>query len=112
MKADPASPRRHPAALASIVIASLAVTALAVVTIAYLLGWVPARGGLPSAPGSMAAPGQQVVGTVQQGGVDLLPGETLVAPAGEPTAAAKPPPPERPRPAVADERPAPTDRNP
>ncbi len=108
MKDELASTRRHPAALASIVIASLAVTALAVVTIAYLLGWVPARGGLPSAPGSMAAPGQQVVGTVQQGGVDLLPGETLVAPAGEPTAAAKPAPLEPPRPAVAKKAPPPT----
>src|SRR5260221_13398426 len=85
MKDELVSTRRHPAALASIVIASLAVTALAVVTIAYLLGWVPARGGLPRAPGRMAAPGQQVAATVHEGGVGLLPGVTLVAPAGEAT---------------------------
>ena len=112
MKEDLASTtRRHPAALASIVIASVAVTALAVVTIAYLLGWVPARGGLPSAPGGMAAPGQQVVGTVQQGGVDLLPGETLVAPADGPTAAPAAPkraPLEPPGPAAAKKTPPPT----
>ena len=74
------SARRHPAALASIVIAGAAVTALALVTIAYLLGWIPMRGAPPSAPGSMASPGQQITGTVQQGGLDLLPGETLVVP--------------------------------
>jgi hypothetical protein len=77
MKEELASARKHPAALASIVIASVAVTALALVTIGYLLGYVPTRGG--STPGSMAIPGQQVTGTVNQSGVDLLPGETLVA---------------------------------
>ncbi len=78
MKEELASARKHPAALASIVIASVAVTALALVTIGYLLGYVPTRGG--STPGSMAIPGQQVTGTVNQSGVDLLPGESLVAP--------------------------------
>ena len=87
MKEELASARRHPAALASIVIASVAMTALALVTIAYLLGFVPTGGGA-SAPGSMAIPGQQVTGTVQQGGLDLLPGETLVAPAEAPRPAA------------------------
>lgn len=80
MKEELASARKHPAALASIVIASVAVTALAFVTIAYLLGWIPTRGGLPSAPGSIAGTGQQLSGTVPQAGLDLLPGETLVAP--------------------------------
>jgi hypothetical protein len=86
MKEDLASARRHPAALASIVIASLAVTALALVTIAYLVGWIPTHGVLPGGPGSIATPGQQLSGTVP-GGVDLLPGETLVAPAETPAAA-------------------------
>ena len=84
--------RKHPAALAAMVIAGIAMTALALVTIAYLLGYLPARGG--STPASMAIPGQQVVGTVQQGGVDLLPGETLIAPADAPVVA--PPPAARP----------------
>ncbi|MEP7067787.1 MAG: hypothetical protein ABI789_01045 [Usitatibacter sp.] len=81
MKEELASARKHPAALASIVIAGVAMTVLAVVTVAYLLGWVPMRGSMPSAPGSIAVPGQQVTGTVEQGGLDLLPGETLVTPA-------------------------------
>jgi hypothetical protein len=91
------SARRHPAALASIVIASLAVTALALVTIAYLVGWIPTHGVLPGGPGSIATPGQQLPGTIQ-GGVDLLPGETLVDPAESPAtevpkgATPKPPP--------------------
>ena len=84
MKEEPASARKHPAALASIVIAGVAVTVLALVTIAYLLGWIPTRAALPSAPGSFAIPGQQLPGSVQQGGVDLLPGETLIAPADSP----------------------------
>ena len=71
MKEELASARKHPAALASIVIASVAVTALAFVTIAYLLGWVPAHGTLPSGPGSMAVPGQQLAGTSQEG-IDLF----------------------------------------
>ena len=87
MKQELASARKHPAALASIVIASVAMTALALVTIAYLLGWIPTRGNLPSAPGAMATPGQQLGGTAQ-GGVDLLPGESLVAPAEAPATSA------------------------
>ncbi len=84
MKEELATARKHPAALASTVIAGVAVTVLALVTIAYLLGWVPTRATLPSAPGSIASPGQQLPGSVQQGGVDLLPGETLIAPADSP----------------------------
>ena len=93
--------RRHPAALASIVIAGVAVTALALVTIAYLLGWVPMRN-VSSPPGSMAMPGQQVTGTVQQGELDLLPGETLVAPAEivKPAPSAAPSPQPTPMPAT------------
>ena len=119
MKEELASARKHPAALASIVIASVAVTALALVTIAYLLGFVPAGGGA-STPGSMAIPGQQIIGTVQQGGLDLLPGETLVAPGDASTPAApasapgpatpqyaKPAPLERASPAPATKKPPP-----
>ena len=114
MTQELAPARRHPAALASILIAGVAVTALAIVTIAYLVGWIPTRGVLPSPPGSMAAPGQQITGTVQQGGVDLLPGETLVVPAESPNPStpragpkpatpqyAKPEPFEPPKPAAA-----------
>ncbi len=79
MKEELASARKHPAALASIVIASLAVTALAAVTIAYLLGWAPAHTAAPPSPVGMAIPGQQMTGTME-GGVALLPGETLVEP--------------------------------
>lgn len=93
MKEDLASARKHPAALASIVIAGVAVTVLALVTVAYLLGWLPTRAALPNAPGSFAIPGQQLPGSVQQGGVDLLPGETLVAPADSPRPAAAAPKP-------------------
>jgi hypothetical protein len=104
MKADLATARSHPAAFASIVIAGAAVAALALVTIAYLLGWAPAAGSLPSAPGSMASPGQQLAGTVP-GGVDLLPGETLVAPAESPkpdvAQTAKPAAPPKPAPPAA-----------
>jgi hypothetical protein len=102
MKEELVSARRHPAALASIVIASVAVTALALVTIAYLVGWIPMRGAGP-APGAMATPGQQVTGSMQEGGVVLLPGETLVAPADTPK-----PAPASPAPLPAPAAPQPT----
>jgi hypothetical protein len=97
MKEELVTARKHPAALASVVMAGVAVTALALVTIAYLVGWIPTRGALPSAPGAMAHPGQQLAGT-GPGGVDLLPGETLVAPAEAPQAQAAPPRPALPLP--------------
>jgi hypothetical protein len=105
MKEDLVTARKHPAALASVVVAGVAVTALALVTIAYLVGWIPTRGALPSAPGAMAIPGQQLAGTVP-GGVDLLPGETLVAPAEAPKAQAAPPRPALPPPTPQTQLPA------
>jgi hypothetical protein len=72
-----AAARSHPAVVVSIVIAAVAVTALALVTIAYLLGWIPTKASAPT-PAGMASPGQQVTGTLPD--VVLLPGETLVTP--------------------------------
>lgn len=69
--------RSHPAVIASVVAAAVAVTAFALVGIAYLLGWVPSKANVPT-PGSIATPGQQVAGSAP--GVALLPGETLVEP--------------------------------
>ncbi len=100
MNAQIESARAHPAAVISLVVAGLAVTACALVAIAYMLGWVPAGPQLPSAPTSMASPGQQVAGSAPD--VALLPGETLVAPADAPAAMALPsaaPEPARPSPA-------------
>lgn len=88
MNAQIESARAHPAAVISLVVAGLAVTACALVAIAYMLGWVPAGPQLPSAPTSMASPGQQVAGSAPD--VALLPGETLVAPADAPAATALP----------------------
>jgi hypothetical protein len=105
MNAQIDSARAHPAAVISLVVAGLAVTACALVAIAYMLGWVPAVPQLPSSPTSMASPGQQVAGSAPD--VALLPGETLVAPADAPAAAAlasaapervKPAPPATPQP--------------
>jgi hypothetical protein len=75
-------PRPHPAARAAIVAGSLAFSAGALVAIAYMLGWIPSKPQLPSAPTSMANPGQQVAGSAPD--VALLPGETLVDPADTP----------------------------
>ena len=84
--AGPATLRSHPAVIASIVLASVAVTACAVVAIAYMMGWVGHAA--PPTPASMAAPGQQVAGTAPDMG--LLPGETLVT-LPEPPKSAIPP---------------------
>jgi hypothetical protein len=65
--------------VASIVVAAIAVTACALVAIAYMVGWLPVRSALTS-PASFASPAQQAAGTAE--GVALMPGETLVAPAG------------------------------
>jgi hypothetical protein len=87
MNAQIDPPRSHPAARAAIVAGSLAFTAGALIAIAYMLDWLPSKPQLPSAPTSMANPGQQVAGSAPD--VALLPGETLVAP------------PEAPQPAIA-----------
>ena len=66
---------------------------VALVAAAYMLGWVPLKAA--PAPGSMAAPGQQVTGTAP--GVALLPGETLIDNPESP----KPEAPQAPAPAIA-----------
>jgi hypothetical protein len=71
----------------SIVVAAIAVTACALVAIAYMVGWLPVHTAVTS-PASFASPAQQAAGTAP--GVALLPGETLVTPA-ESTPAAKSP---------------------
>lgn len=89
MSDELAAARSHPAVVVSIVVAALAVTALALATIAYLLGWIPTKASAPT-PAGMASPGQQVTGTLPD--VVLLPGETLVTPPDgkAPAAAATP----------------------
>jgi hypothetical protein len=87
MEANPPPLRSHPAVIASIVLAAVAVAACAVVAIAYMVGWVGRD--VPAAPVSIATPGQQLAGTVQDMG--LLPGESLVT-MPEPPKSAIPPP--------------------
>lgn len=96
MDADPAKLRSHPAVIASIVLASVAVTACAVVAIAWMLGWVGRDA--PPTPAAIATPGQQLAGTAPDMG--LLPGEAVVTmpeppksaiPAPAPAGAAVPP---------------------
>jgi hypothetical protein len=79
----------------SVITAAVAVTLCALVAIAYMLGWLPARSGIAT-PLSMASPGQQAAGTAP--GVALLPGETLVTPEAPPPAA--PAAPATPRPST------------
>jgi len=85
MDGEAAAARAHPAVIASVVVAAVAVAACALVAIAWMLGWVPSRASVPT-PAGIASPGQQVAGTVHD--VDLLPGETLVAPPEAPKPAA------------------------
>jgi hypothetical protein len=80
-----ASPARsHPAVVISVVVAATAVTACALVAIAYMMGWVPARAGSPK-------PGTAATSTAPQAatGADLalLPGESVVG-ADEPAKSA------------------------
>jgi hypothetical protein len=96
MTGEVVAARVHPA----VVVAAIAVTACALVAIAYLLGWVPSKPAMP-APMSVALPGSQVAGSAPD--IALLPGESLVdpapmalappaAPASRPEAAAVPKP--------------------
>jgi hypothetical protein len=80
--------RSHPAVIASIVAAALAVAACAVVAIGYMLGWVGHAA--PPTPAAIATPGQQLAGTAPDMG--LLPGETVVT-MPEPPKSAIPSPP-------------------
>ena len=75
MDSEIAAARGHPAVVASIVAAAIAVTLCALVAIAWMLGWVGTKGAPPT-PASFASPGQRIAGTAP--GVALLPGETLV----------------------------------
>jgi hypothetical protein len=77
--------------MGAIVLASVAVAGFAAVAIAYMLGWVGARGSLPTSPASIATPGQQVAGTAPDMG--LLPGESLVTMPEPPKSAIAPPAP-------------------
>ncbi len=101
--------RSHRAVVVSIVAAAVAVTLFCLVGIAVMLGWAGKRGA--TTPMSMAAPGQQVTGTATD--IDLVAGETLVAPAAAPATRARPEPmmptygkPAIPRAAPADVAPA------
>lgn len=77
MTGEVIAPRSHPAVIAAWIVAAIAVTAFALVAIAYLLGWVPSKAA-GSSPVSVAVPGSQVAGSAPD--VALLPGETLVEP--------------------------------
>jgi hypothetical protein len=80
--------RAHPAVTISMVAAALAVTAAALVAIAYMLGWIPSRASLPT-PVGIANPAQQATGVASD--LALLPGESLVT-TQEPAKAAEPEP--------------------
>jgi len=91
MNPELAAARSSRAVVVAIIVAAVAVTACSLVGIAVMLGWVSPKGSV-STPVSFASPGQQVAGTAP--GVDLAPGETLIAPPEAPKA--------RPGPAVPD----------
>jgi hypothetical protein len=78
---------KHPAVVASMAVAWVAVAAVGLVAIAYFLGWLPHRDELVPAT---AGPATAKTATTQSG-VVLLPGETLVA-APDPVAATAPSP--------------------
>ena len=101
------SARIHPGVVAAMIAAALAVTACALVAIAYMLGWGPARpSSVPTGPTSIAVPGQQVAGSAPD--LALRPGESLVT-SPEPPASAIPAPAPAPAPVspAAPKNPAP-----
>ncbi len=75
-------PRSHPAVVASLAIAGIAVAVCALLAIAYFVGWLPtSRAPSASVPASEARPAAKAPQTARtQSGVVLLPGETLVTP--------------------------------
>jgi hypothetical protein len=77
--------RAHPAVVASMVVAAVAVTAAALVAIAYMLGWLPARASLAT-PVGFANPAQQATGVATD--LALSPGESVVSPEEAPKAGA------------------------
>lgn len=89
MNASIESARSHPAVVASLVAAALAVAACALVAIAYMLGWLPSKP-MPAGPTSVAIPGQQVAGSGPD--LALLPGESVVAAPDASLANPSPPP--------------------
>jgi hypothetical protein len=106
MNAPPPPIRSHTAVLVAIIVAAIAVTACALVAIAYMLGWIGPNA-FPPTPMGMASPAQQMGGTAP--GVALLPGESLVtpdAPAVSPAATPGPTTPQYSRPAPPDPVPA------
>jgi hypothetical protein len=88
VSSDFATPGSYRLVIGSVVVAAGAITLCALVAIAYMFGWIPARGAI-STPAGFASPGQQVAGTAP--GVALLPNESVVAP--EPSPAPQPAPP-------------------
>jgi len=66
--------RTHPAVIISIVVAATAVTACALVAIAWMMGWIPPRQA-PLAKAAVAAPAKHAADTA----IALLPGESLVS---------------------------------
>jgi hypothetical protein len=87
MNPEAAAVRSHRTVVVSIVVASAAVTACALVGIAVMLGWIPPKASVAT-PVGFASPGQQVAGTAP--GVDLEPGETLVSPPEAPRSQPRP----------------------
>lgn len=101
--------RAHPAVLASMVVAAVAVTAAALVAIAYMLGWLPAHASLAT-PVGIANPAQQTTGVATD--LALSPGESVVNPEEAPKPGAAPQPvtpsyakPAPPKPAIAKSAP-------
>lgn len=78
MKAEIAALRSNRSVVLAVVVAAVAVTLLALIAIAKLLGWVPSRPAA-STPMSVAAPANKVAGSAPDLG--LGPGETVVVPA-------------------------------
>jgi hypothetical protein len=106
MSLDLAALRSNRAVMVSVVVAAVSLSLLALIAIAKMLGWVTVRA--PATPMSMAAPANQVAGTVPD--LALAPGETLVAPESAPAQVAPmmphytaPTPPPAPVPEVPDE---------
>jgi hypothetical protein len=77
MNAPAAAPRHQQAVIISIVVAATAVTACALVAIAYMLGWVPVRHAVP-ARASASSPATQAAGGAADH-LGLLPGESVVS---------------------------------
>ncbi|HWH40583.1 MAG TPA: hypothetical protein VNU21_12140 [Usitatibacter sp.] len=80
MSLDLAAVRSNRAVVVAVVVAAVSISLLALIAIAKMLGWVTQRA--PATPMSMAAPANQLAGTMPD--LALAPGESLVAPAEVP----------------------------